>query len=277
MAIKPILCDGEPEVFVPDEPCTDCEEIRAELNEFKEEMTECCDEVKTTLENKQNKLIAGEHISLEDSEDGTIINSNGGMNTEFGEETPTTCVGDNLYVERQQSPIDTILEDYPLADGDNTFNLLVPQEYTNKYVVKLYQGTDEVYAVNADFDTLADGGYIGEYIADYYTIVITRDGDYIKADLHVTDGDVDMALTMTMQEMVNTKTYVCDNGTPVLIAETKARGNTDIDEDTVINILRQFLTKEVLLGILGATELPIAMTDDAGTENEWLVIGRESE
>lgn len=271
--MKPIVCGEDAEVFVPDEPCTDCEELRADI----EELQECCEEVKGTLETKQNKLIAGEHIAIEETDEGDVISSTGGLNIEFVTEPPEECIGDALIVERPQTATDYVFQDYPLAN-DSTMLSVTPQaQHTNKYVLKLYQGLsqdeqEEVYSVTADLDTQT--GVVGTYTTDEYSIEISINGDDIEADLTVIDTTSDLGITLTFKELTNTKTYVCDNGTPLQIAETVARGSTDIDEETVINIVRNFLTPQVLRQMLGVQEIPIEMTDDNDTVDTWSVLGR---
>lgn len=67
MRIAPILCGDTATVHIPDVECTDCEVIAEELERFETEMTECCNEVKTTLTGKQDSLSAGSNITIENN------------------------------------------------------------------------------------------------------------------------------------------------------------------------------------------------------------------
>lgn len=111
MAIKPIVCGDDVVIDVPDVECSDCEQVEAELQQFKEEMTQCCNEVKLELEYKQDILSAGSGIEIYDN----IISATGGGGGVTEEEvrqivadmmTPETIMAILGYSEIEVSMVD---------------------------------------------------------------------------------------------------------------------------------------------------------------------------
>lgn len=67
--MRPHVC-GRTEVILPEEGC--CDNLRCDFEEFKEDMTECCDEVKTTL--GEHEATLEEHAAQIESIEGDIQN-----------------------------------------------------------------------------------------------------------------------------------------------------------------------------------------------------------